>query len=611
MPEFFSEPVGAGTLVRGRMTYLPVIPGRLEFAWRVRRYLLERRPEVVALELPGSLESAYSQAVARLPRMSVVMLPERDDEERATFLPVEPADPFIEAFRTAQEIRAQTVFLEPATHNRPHLMDSYPEPYSIEFIGAERYLEAYRVHPAIRTPDVEAHAAAMAWKLQGADPVACIVVVVSLNLLDPLLDAIETPQDEPPAPRTRLFAKPEVYNLHPDCLAEVTSEIPQFQERWEEMRSGDLAQFRLDRLQWQLSLLREAEREYGINTGDRVHSWQRRSLAKFTRNMAMLEGHLIPDLYDLVLGSRSIVDDNFAYELWQLANRYRVQQTEDPPYETLNLSGEEVWINTRKMRIRRRLPRVKQMLRPAALKRKREKYKGEWASQTDGTAICSYPPEDLVIENYGRFLKQYAKTMLSEERSHTEPFLTSMFDGVDLRETIRNWHEKKIYVRQSAKYSGEVGAVVIIFDEDRQNRYTYLTTWLGEHQNESDMAFYSTHPFERIVGPGVGRAEYGGLMMTLPPRRLFDVWQDPDYKTAETKAERLLMAALDYSFQKFVVYVAAKPPRSMFRALAARVNRQIVYVPIGQLSPPKLKKLRVVHVLDSYDRRDQAKQYIW
>jgi hypothetical protein len=457
MPEFFSEPVGAGTLVRGRMTYLPVIPGRLEFAWRVRRYLLERRPEVVALELPGSLESAYSQAVARLPRMSVVMLPERDDEERATFLPVEPADPFIEAFRTAQEIRAQTVFLEPATHNRPHLMDSYPEPYSIEFIGAERYLEAYRVHPAIRTPDVEAHAAAMAWKLQGADPVACIVVVVSLNLLDPLLDAIETPQDEPPAPRTRLFAKPEVYNLHPDCLAEVTSEIPQFQERWEEMRSGDLAQFRLDRLQWQLSLLREAEREYGINTGDRVHSWQRRSLAKFTRNMAMLEGHLIPDLYDLVLGSRSIVDDNFAYELWQLANRYRVQQTEDPPYETLNLSGEEVWINTRKMRIRRRLPRVKQMLRPAALKRKREKYKGEWASQTDGTAICSYPPEDLVIENYGRFLKQYAKTMLSEERSHTEPFLTSMFDGVDLRETIRNWHEKKIYVRQSRNIPARLG----------------------------------------------------------------------------------------------------------------------------------------------------------
>ena len=125
------------------------------------------------------------------------------------------------------------------------------------------------------------------------------------------------------------------------------------------------------------------------------------------------------------------------------------------------------------------------------------------------------------------------------------------------------------------------------------------------------MAFYSTQPFEHIVGPGIGRAEYGGLMMTLPPHRLFDVWQDPDYDTAETKAERLLMAALDYSVGKYVVYVAAKPPRSSFKRIAARLNRHIVYVPLGQLSPSKLKKLRVVHVLDSHKRRDDAKQYIW
>jgi hypothetical protein len=186
-----------------------------------------------------------------------------------------------------------------------------------------------------------------------------------------------------------------------------------------------------------------------------------------------------------------------------------------------------------------------------------------------------------------------------------------MYDGVDLRETIRNWHEKKIYVKQAGKYSGDVGAVVIIFDEDRNDRYTYLTTWLGEHQNESDMAFYSTQPFEHVVGPGVGRAEYGGLMMTLPPNRLFDIWQDPDYDHAESKAERLLMAALDYSVERYVLYVAAKPPRTIFRAIAARVNRKIVYIPLGQLSPSKIKKLRVVHVLDGYERREQAKQYIW
>ena len=61
--------------------------------------------------------------------------------------------------------------------------------------------------------------------------------------------------------------------------------------------------------------------------------------------------------------------------------------------------------------IRRRLPRPKQRMKPAGLKaRKKEKVPGEWAKQTTGDAICSYPPEDLVIEEYGRFLKKKAKT---------------------------------------------------------------------------------------------------------------------------------------------------------------------------------------------------------
>ena len=126
-------------------------------------------------------------------------------------------------------------------------------------------------------------------------------------------------------------------------------------------------------------------------------------------------------------------------------------------------------------------------MRPTGLKgRKGEKTPGEWRERWTGFSICSYPPEDLVIENYGHFLKKKGKSILSEERSHTEPFTTSLLDGIDLRETLRNWHEKKIYVRSWQRVSGEVGAVVLIFDEDRDNRYSYCKTWLGEHQNESD-----------------------------------------------------------------------------------------------------------------------------
>ena len=99
--------------------------------------------------------------------------------------------------------------------------------------------------------------------------------------------------------------------------------------------------------------------------------------------------------------------------------------------------------------------------------------------------------------------------------------------------------------------------------------------------------------------------------MSLPARRMYDVWADPDYDFAETKAERLLLAGLDYSIHKYVVYAAAKPPRSVFRNIADRFGRTIVYLPVGQLSPTTLKKLRVVHVLDGYDKRETAKDYIW
>src|SRR5258706_14832377 len=107
--------------------------------------------------------------------------------------------------------------------------------------------------------------------------------------------------------------------------------------------------------------------------------------------------------------------------------------------------------------------------------------------------------------------------MHSEDRVRVEPFTTSIHDGIDIRETIRNWHQRKIYVRQADRLAGEVGAGVVIFDEDREDRYQYLTTWLGEHQNESDMAFYSTFPFDHLVGPGIGRAEYGRLLVAGSP----------------------------------------------------------------------------------------------
>jgi hypothetical protein len=155
--------------------------------------------------------------------------------------------------------------------------------------------------------------------------------------------------------------------------------------------------------------------------------------------------------------------------------------------------------------------------------------------------------------------------------------------------------------------------VVVIFDDDRHGseRYPYQMTWHGEHDQESDMALYATLPTENVVGPGISRCEYGGFLLSYPPRRLAEVWHDPDYQGARSKGEILLLAALDYSLEQNIVYVASRPPRSAFRQLAARIGRRIIHIPLGSLSPVQLKKIRVFHLLAGRDKRDVAQEYIW
>ena len=43
------------------------------------------------------------------------------------------------------------------------------------------------------------------------------------------------------------------------------------------------------------------------------------------------------------VAGRSVVDDNYAWEVWQMANRYTFQKPASDLLETVNLSGEEIW----------------------------------------------------------------------------------------------------------------------------------------------------------------------------------------------------------------------------------------------------------------------------
>ena len=77
-------------------------------------------------------------------------------------------------------------------------------------------------------------------------------------------------------------------------------------------------------------------------------------------------------------------------------------------------------------------------------KRPREGFPGEWLRAFDNKNICSYPPEDIVVENYGHILKKKGGKLLSEASSRTVPMTASLLDGIDIRETLRRFYEGRI-----------------------------------------------------------------------------------------------------------------------------------------------------------------------
>jgi hypothetical protein len=372
----------------------------------------------------------------------------------------------------------------------------------------------------------------------------------------------------------------------------------------------------LDRLRLQWALLHESERALGAAAPDeRVEAWQRHNLARYTRNLARLSGQLVCDLYDLLVAARACVSENFAWEAHRTAVAYPHQGATVADLPIARIRAEEMFDGVRRIRLTHRMRRTKRGSWSELFRRRRpeERRAGEWLASFDGEAICSYPPEDVVVEEFGRYLRQRGRLILSEERSRSVPFTTSVLDGIDMRETIRHLPEGGIRVRELGRVPGGVGSVVVIFDEDDEppERFPHRQIWIGEHDQESDMAFYCTDPAQGIVGPGICRVTYGGLLLSYPPCRLLDVWRDPDYRVAERKSEVLLLAALDYAEERWVVHVAARPPRSMFQQLAARVDRRILFVPTGTLSPATLRRIRVMHILSGHDKRPIAKDYIW
>jgi hypothetical protein len=224
---------------------------------------------------------------------------------------------------------------------------------------------------------------------------------------------------------------------------------------------------------------------------------------------------------------------------------------------------------------------------------------------------CSFRAEDRRIESFQQHVREQAKLLLGEEQTRVEKFTASLKDGLDIRETLRNWHTGDLYVRELPPSRGSVEVVVFLFEVPAAPaRYTWCSTWYAEHAEESTLCFFATPFAENMVGPGIAQAVYGGCSFLYPPRPVADVWQDREFDFARTLEERLLAGALCHSQERRVVLVAPEPPCRRWRQLARWYHRQFIYLPLRRFSPPMVDRLRRFHVLNSKSVRSYASRFI-
>ena len=592
---------------------VPILHNRLEFATEVREQFESFKPDQVAVEYPFTLKDKILQGVKRLPLLSVIHYEEKDGI--FVYLLLEPCDGQIEAIRLALAQEIPIHFIDRDTEGYLFDRSPMPDPYALTRTGHFQYCRTYleKHRQALRSREDGLREKTMAYHLQQLNEKGKkILFVGGLYHLPGLLDMLDQPQTEVIGRRHR--AGVGLAHLHRESSREIMSEMPFLTAGYERSRSLENGE-PLDRLRINTELINASRQDYWTNSKEDLSRTQVRTLHKFARNYALLSGALVPSLYQLIVAARGVADDNFAYEVWNEGSDYP-WQTENPELPVLRLRGEDLFLDQKIIKFHRQLKTFRRRLVPVPVKKKRrEQTPGEWKRDFEGLYICSYPPEDVVVEGYGQYLQKKALEIKSEETARIVPFTSSIEDGLDIRQTIREWPKGPIYVKEGRPLKGKVGSIVVIFDPDppdKQGRenFPWKVTWLGEHEQESDMSFYGTPAGEVMDGPGISRCQYGGFMLTYPPLRVYDIWKDTFFNMARNKPERLLMAAIDYCKEKHVVYVAAAPPSGWCQSMAARLSKKIIYLPIGTFSPITLKKIRQFHVLDGHHIRKYAKQYI-
>ncbi|MBI1292323.1 hypothetical protein GC173_13970 [bacterium] len=608
---------------------VPMEPGVLGWAMAARRVLAAYNPDAILVEYPAALQDQVLELAGRLPVITV--LGWRVEPGDARMIIGDPCDARMEAMRLAVEAGLPVHCVDELSCDRERSTPVLPDATLAETLGAARFAEQLidGLPPSIPN---EADRRLATRLRETARLYKRPIFVGRLHRFGALRSLLANPA-------ARLVSKADeatpTHGFFPATgrqLGIALREIPWIAWLWEDFRSGHSPDESFRVSEALESLLRSAGERYRAEYHEDVNLTEWRAIGQYARNLALVRGGVRPRLYEVTIAAKGCVDGDFGAITLQQALEYppnrsqadvetELASDEAGQHGSLNLYGEFDGDRERLApaydsgELREISFEFKRRPRPTAIQK--EKWRADFFRRMNG--ICSWPPEDEFIEKFFRTVRQRAYLQISENHSASEEFTSSTLDGLDVRETMRNWHRGKLYVRRERTPPGRIGPVILYW---RDFPFTveglWRTTLYAENQNESDISIYSTQPGREMVGPGIARIDYFGILSVYPAMQIPDVWSANLYAARifslvpgePTHARVLIAAGLLFSEERYVAVVGPNPPDSGLRQLARRLGKGLVYLPLGTFSKALLKRARQCHILSGHSVRGWAGDYI-
>lgn len=597
-----------------RITAFPVVHGSGDYAQEVRRLLLERSFDCLAVPLPPSFQSEVEAAIEQLPRVHVVAQ-QSASADAVTYVPIDPCQAVIAGVRVALQERMARAFVDLEAPSYEPYSELVPDPYALKRVKPERFASA--LAPFVRGPaegsQRQGRIRRMAFELHRLElDYERILFLPAVHDWPWIRDAY---RERAPYPEhERVWERPRAWLVKPETLFFVLGELPWvtwLYERWRrELRSDE--HLSVDGVK---ELLLQARTRWNADRAPEqrwVTPQLLRACLQYVRNLTLLDGRLTPDLYTLATAAKQVAGDSFAVRLVETAKLYPAQP-EPSAMQTARIGdGEGTLGDGASVEMVTRLPGPPRVWRYLSLKPQPDpRRKRQWVQRWNPFKQCSWPPEDDRIESFNAHVREQARALLAEDLSRTERFTSSLKDGLDMRETLRNWHTGDLYVKEVPPSRGTVEVVIFLFEDPvDEEQYSWRSTWFAEHEEESTLCFFATPFYDELVGPGVGLSKYGGLFLLYPPRLLPDIWEDGRLEFARAAPDRLVAGALLHSSERNVVLVAPRPPHARWRLLARRLRRHLLYIPLARFSGQTVERLRHFHVLNGREVRSFASQFI-